>query len=193
MIFFDTTYLVRLDLDELGADTVRELAKAQPIVASWHAQAELLCTFHRAFREGRLDPEAYQALRAQYHSDKSAAAFKWLPISEPTLVRLDQMLTNAPATSFLRAANALHLACTAEHGFKLAHSNDRHFLAAAPLFGLEGINHIGETSIGAPPGVGFPVRARATPLSSSGWPGILATIITFGLPAGLPFYGRWSR
>ena len=55
MIFFDTTYLARLYLDEPGANAVRELAKVQPIVASWHAQAELLCTFHRAFREGRLD------------------------------------------------------------------------------------------------------------------------------------------
>lgn len=39
MIFFDTTYLVRLYLDEPGADSVRELAKVQPIVSSWHAQA----------------------------------------------------------------------------------------------------------------------------------------------------------
>lgn len=49
MIFFDTTYLVRLYLDEPGADAVRELANAQPIAASWQAQAELLCTFHRDF------------------------------------------------------------------------------------------------------------------------------------------------
>ena len=145
MIFLDTTYLVRLYLDDPGADAVRELAKAQPIAASWHAQAELLCTFHRAFREGRLDQEGYLALRCQYHSDVAAAAFSWLPISEPTLARLDLMLANAPATSFLRAADALHLACAAEHGFKQVHSNDRHFLAAAPLFGLTGINVIGKT------------------------------------------------
>lgn len=142
MIFFDTTYLVRLYLDEPGADSVRELAKIQPIVSSWHAQAELLCTFHRAFREGRLDFEGYQAQRSQFYSDEAAAVFKWLPISASTLARLDLMLRDAPATSFLRAADALHLACAAEHGFKEVYSNDRHFLAAAPLFGLKGINVI---------------------------------------------------
>jgi predicted nucleic acid-binding protein len=142
MIFFDTTYLVRLYLDEPGTDAVRELANAQPIAASWHAQAELLCTFHRAFREGRLDREAYQAQRSQFYNDEAASAFHWLPISASTLARLDLMLANAPATSFLRAADALHLACAAEHGFKEVYSNDRHFLAAAPLFGLMGMNVI---------------------------------------------------
>lgn len=143
MIFFDTTYLVRLYLDEPGADSVRELAKVQPIASAWHAQAELLCTFHRAFREGRLDFEGYQAQRGQFYCDEAADGFTWLPISQSTLARLDLMLSDAPTTSFLRAADALHLACAAEHGFREVYSNDRHFLAAAPLFGIKGINVIG--------------------------------------------------
>lgn len=146
MIFFDTSYLVRLYLDEPGADSVRELAKVQPIAASWHAKAELLCTFHRAFREGRLDFEGYQAQRSQFYRDEASSVFQWLPLSESTMVRLDLMLASAPAACFLRAADALHLACAAEQGFHEVYSNDRHFLAAAPFFGIKGINVIGHRS-----------------------------------------------
>jgi predicted nucleic acid-binding protein len=140
VIFFDTTYLVRLYLDETGSSAVRDLAKSQPVAAAWHAQAELLCTFHRAYRDERLAAEAYHVLRSQFSSDQAACAIEWLPLSESALTRLHLMLEKAPPTTFLRAADALHLACAAEHGFSAAYSNDRHFLAAAPLFGLEGIN-----------------------------------------------------
>jgi predicted nucleic acid-binding protein len=142
MIFFDTTYLVRLYLDENGCEAVRELAAALPIASSWHAQAEMLCTFHRAFREGRLDQPGYRAQRSQFFSDQAASAFTWLPLSDATLGCLNDTLADASATTFLRAADALHLACAAEHGFKEVYSNNRHFLAAAPLFGLKGINVI---------------------------------------------------
>jgi predicted nucleic acid-binding protein len=143
MIFFDTSYLARLYLDEAGAVEVRELAAAMPICAAWHAQAELFCTFHRALREGRLDLEGYLAQRAQFAFDNSNGLFHWLPLTESTMGRLDAMLAKVSAGVFLRAADALHLACAAENGLKEVYSNDRHFLAAAPLFGLKAKNIIG--------------------------------------------------
>jgi predicted nucleic acid-binding protein len=143
-LYFDTSYLVRLYLDDKGCEQVRALAAQGDIASCWHAQAEILCSLHRALREGRLDVEAYQAQRDQFSSDQEAEACQWLPLTDGMLARLDLILGIAPASTFLRAADALHLACAAENGFTEVHSNDRHFLAASPLFGLRGVDVIHE-------------------------------------------------
>lgn len=43
-----------------------------------------------------------------------------------------------PATAYLRAADAVHLVSALEAGFTEIWSNDRHLLAAAAYFGLQG-------------------------------------------------------
>ena len=142
----DPKYTVKGWQQAAAGYAVRALAESVPVASSWHAQAELLCTFPRAFRECRLNREAYQTQRSQFSSDQSASAFNWLPVTEATLSHLDRVLAKAPDTTFLRAADALHPACAAEHGYSEVYSNDRHFLAAAPLFGLKGINIIADSS-----------------------------------------------
>ena len=67
---------------------------------------------------------------------------EFLPLTEGVMKRLESVLASAPATTNIRTADALHLACAAEHGFTEIYSNDRLFLAATPLFGLEGVNVI---------------------------------------------------
>jgi predicted nucleic acid-binding protein len=141
--YFDTSYLVRLYLRDHGFEKVRELAASgTAITSAWHAQSEIVAAFHRAFREGRLPQGPHLAVMEQFINDSRDGFYHWLPLTDSIQQRLEQFFMKASNTTFLRAADALHLACAAEHGFTEVHSNDRHFLAAAPLFGLRGVNLI---------------------------------------------------
>lgn len=141
--YFDTSYLARLYLRDHGFEEVRELAGSGISIASaWHAQAEIIAAFHRAFREGHLQQGAYLTALEQFINDSKDGLFRWLPLTDSIQQRLEQFFGKAADTTFLRAADALHLACAAEHSFTEVYSNDRHFLAAAPLFGLIGVNVI---------------------------------------------------
>jgi predicted nucleic acid-binding protein len=145
LLFFDTSYLVRLYLDDGGFEAVRGRAGAGRAIASaWHAQAEVIAAMHRAFRERGIEPEAFALLIAQFIKDGKEGGFCWLSLTDGVQQRIERVVQGAPATVFLRAADALHLACAAENGFTEVYSNDRRFLDAAPLFGLRGINLIPE-------------------------------------------------
>ncbi len=141
--FFDTSYLVRLYLEDAGFEVVRERAGVgRAVAAAWHAQAEVVAALHRAFRERKIEQGPFQSVVDQFVSDSANGLFEWHPLTEGAQKRLAQVFREAPATVFLRAADALHLACAAENGFREVYSNDRHFLAAAPLFGLRGVDLI---------------------------------------------------
>lgn len=142
MIFCDTSYLVRLYLEDPGWESVRELCAADDVAAAELALAEIPSALHRACREGRLDPDSFSELLAQFRTDCEAGAFFWKPFSRDIYACLREDFAALPHTSFLRAADALHLACARAYGFSSVYSNDRHFLAAAPHFGLRGINII---------------------------------------------------
>jgi len=141
--FFDTSYLVRLYLEDTGFEAVRERAgAARAVAAAWHAQAEVVAALHRALRERKIGPSAFQAVLDQFARDSADGLFEWQPLADGVQKRVAHVFRDAPPTAFLRGADALHLACAAENGFREVYSNDRHFLAAAPLFGLRGIDLI---------------------------------------------------
>ncbi len=141
--FFDSCYLVRLYLEEEGFQAVRDVAQSNTsIAAAWHAQAEVVAAFHRAFRERHLSLRSFQSLLDQFHRDSQNGLFDWLLLTQTVQKRLESEFRNIPVTTFLRAADALHLACAAENGFTAVYSNDLHLLASAGLFGLQGINVI---------------------------------------------------
>lgn len=136
-LYFDTSFLARLYLEDSGYREVRALAApCTTIVSAWHAQAELVSAFHRSFREGRLSASSFQAALAQFDADCASGLFRWIPLSDAVQRRVHGVYASAAATVYLRAADAVHLACAAEAGFREVHSNDRHLCAAAALFGL---------------------------------------------------------
>ena len=142
-VFFDTSYLARLYVEDAGYREVRRLTEqVHTIALAWHAHTELVSALHRAFRDSRLDQGAFRAAVEQFDQDASAGLFHWI-LPDPRLWRrAEQAYLDAPASVFLRAADALHLACAAEGGFPAIYSNDARLLSAAPLFGIEGRNVI---------------------------------------------------
>jgi len=144
MLYFDSTYLFRIYSVESGHEAVKELlAQAnQPVAIAWHGRAEIVSILLRKRREEADTPEHLSSLAKQFHADCQQHLIHFLPLTETVMTRLESVLAAAPATTNIRAADALHLACAAEHGFTEVYSNDRLFLVAASLFGRTGVNVI---------------------------------------------------
>ena len=142
MIYFDSSYIVRLYLDDPGWEAVRELSARAPVACCIHGYAEVVATIHRKFREGVFTRHQYRQVLEQFAVDCSEKGFRWLPLSLGVAARVAAGYETLPQTVFLRAADALHLACAAENRFREIYTNDQRLLAAAEHFGLKGINVI---------------------------------------------------
>jgi len=139
ILYFDSCYVVRLYLEDEGFHSVRErVASCQAVACAWHGQAEVATALYRAFRERRMNRLAFQAALEQFRLDRESGLFVWLPLTDSVQRRLEEVLRGMTDDTFIRAADALHLACAAENGFGVVYSNDRHLLRAAPRFGVEG-------------------------------------------------------
>ncbi|HVA93049.1 MAG TPA: type II toxin-antitoxin system VapC family toxin [Chloroflexota bacterium] len=144
MIYLDTSYLVRLYFADPGVELVRQLAASDHVACALHGQAETIAAFHRKFRERAISLKSYRALLEQFATDNEAGAFRWLPSGPDVMQRLREVYAGLPATTPLRAADAIHLATAAVHGHRTVYSNDAHLLNAAGCFGLKGQNIIGQ-------------------------------------------------
>lgn len=143
MIYLDTSYLVKIYGDEPGADEVLAwLEGRSELVCAAHGRLELFAAFKRHQREGRLSSSRLNALIKQLNQDEFSKLLHWLPVSQELIMIACEKVASLPPTVFLRAADALHLACAADAGLKEIYSHDRHLLAAAPHFKLKGLDVI---------------------------------------------------
>lgn len=142
MIYLDSSYLVRLYFKDSGFEAVRRLAATDTVACAQHGRAEVIAALHRKFREGTLAKKLYPIVTREFAAEIRTGAFTWLPLSQPVFDRLHRVFASLPATVFLRAADAMHLSAAAENGFLAVYSNDVNLLAAAPHFGLRGLDVI---------------------------------------------------
>ena len=78
----------------------------------------------------------------QFETDCEQEAFRWLPLSEVVVARAKKVYAGLPTSVFVRAADALHLACAAENGQPEIFTNDRAMVTAAPYFGVRAVDVI---------------------------------------------------
>lgn len=142
MIYLDTSYIVRLYLEDQGWERVRELASTERVACSLHGRTEAIFTFHCKLREGVFTTNQFHQVFEQFEFDCEKGGFRWLSLSMAVAARVSRGYQSLPKTVFLSSADAVHLACASENGFKEIYSNDQRLLAAAVHFGVKGVNVI---------------------------------------------------
>lgn len=112
MIYLDTSYLAKLYLREAGTDEVLAAFAGQGgFVCGEHGRLELMTTFKRQEREGAVAARQLKLLRTKHEQDVSARLVHYLPVSSSLIKLACDQVAALPPRVFLRAADALHLAC----------------------------------------------------------------------------------
>ena len=143
MIYFDTAYLLKCYIKEIGWDKVRALARQEDSVAcSAYGKMELHAALHRKLREGEVTGNQLATIFRQIELDDSQRLWNWLSLTESIIASVVVSFQSLAETVFLRTADAVHLVTAKTHGLSEIYSNDTHLLAAATHFGLEGKNVI---------------------------------------------------
>jgi predicted nucleic acid-binding protein len=141
VIYFDSAYIAKCYLNESGAERVRELARtADGLVSCQIARVELFATVHRHLREGHLKTRHLRQVLKQFEGDENEGIWQWFPVTPSLVTEACRRLQTLPATVLIRAVDALHLACARAEGLSEIYTSDRHMIAAASYFELEGRN-----------------------------------------------------
>ncbi len=140
MIYFDACYIAKFHLAEPDSASVIAFTKTLPNVnCLLIGKAEVVAVFHRKFRESIVDVSGFHLLCDQFEADCASGLWRWHPVDETLLASSAQRFRELPPTTYLRAADALHLTFAAKAGCAAVHTSDRHMSAAAPAFGLQAV------------------------------------------------------
>ncbi len=143
MTYLDSSYLVRLYLRQPGSTELETWIKGRSEwICSLHGRLEVVSALKRQQREGYIDNRGLRDALRQLDRDEDSTLLRWLPVTTELVAAACKQVAALPPTIFLRAADALHLACAADAGLKAIYSHDRHLLTAAPHFGLKGLDII---------------------------------------------------
>jgi predicted nucleic acid-binding protein len=141
VIYLDASYIVKCYLREAGsAEVLRLVQQSAGRSSGIHGRAEFYSAVHRRVRANHLSARDAAAVWKQFESDERSGHWHWLAITENIVRKACHEFEKLEASVFLRASDALHLACAVENRFTEIYSFDRILLAAAPHFGLEGVS-----------------------------------------------------
>jgi predicted nucleic acid-binding protein len=139
--YFDAALVAKFYLNEAGRDDVRRLASASGVVvSSGMVVAEVSAAFRRKLREGAVTPAVFKALQGQFVHDLDEELWKLAGPTDALLRDVQAVFARLNRSVFVRSLDALHLVTARAEGFERIYSNDRHLLAAARSFGLEGVD-----------------------------------------------------
>ena len=143
MFYFDAAYIAKCYLNEPNAEIVRHFAyKADGLACCEIGRVGFPSVVHRHLRDGNIDSKEAQEILKDFEQDETDGVWEWLPVTSALVRRACENISLLPATTFLRASDAIHLTCARENGISEVYTNDRHMLAGAQYFQVQGINLI---------------------------------------------------
>jgi predicted nucleic acid-binding protein len=141
VIYFDAAYIAKCYVNEPGADRVRQVAYGADGLGSCElARLEFASIVKRHLREHHVTRREATAILKDFEQDGQDGVWHWFGVTSALIEKARDAVFQIPGHVFVRAVDALHLACAQEHGFEDVYTNDRHMLQAAKYFQVTGVN-----------------------------------------------------
>jgi len=138
--YLDSGYIAKFYVDEPDSPSVRRLTEALGEVhCAALGRAEVATALHGKLREGVFGEAEFREVIAQFEDDCSRGLWMWIPVTAAVLTATVAVIRRVPKSVFLRAADAIHLACARESGFTEVYTGDPHMTVAAPHFRVRAV------------------------------------------------------